>query len=42
MTVDWLSATLGLRQRLPATYIREAPEMLLLSDWSHVLPVWPA
>ena len=42
ITVDWLSWTFGLRQRFPATYMREAPEMLLFSDWSQVLPVWPA
>ena len=42
ITVDWLSWTFGLRQRLPATYIRDAPVMLLFSVWSQVLPVWPA
>ena len=42
ITVDWLSWTFGLRQRFPATYMRDAPAMLLFSDWSQVLPVWPA
>jgi hypothetical protein len=42
MTVDWFSWTFGLRQRLPATYIRDAPLMLLFNVWSQVLPVWPA
>jgi hypothetical protein len=31
MTDDWASWTFGLRQRLPATYILDVPEMLLLS-----------
>src|SRR3954468_20908306 len=42
ITEDWLRPTFGLRQRLPATYIRDAPWMLLFRVWSHVLPVWPA
>ena len=42
MTVDCASCTFGLRQRLPATYMREAPLMLLFSVWSQALPVCPA
>ena len=32
ITADWARFTFGLRQRLPATYIREDPLMLLFSD----------
>ena len=42
ITDDCARFTFGLRQRLPATYIREAPLMLLLKVWSQALPVWPA
>ena len=39
ITVDWLSCTFGSRQRLPATYMREAPVMLFFIVWSHALPM---
>ena len=39
MTVDSARFTFWPRQRLPATYMRDDPMMLLLIDWSQVLPV---
>jgi len=39
MTFDCARLTFGLRQRLPAMYIREVPVMLLFRVWSQALPV---
>jgi hypothetical protein len=39
ITFDCARLTFGLRQRLPATYMREEPVMLLFRVWSQALPV---
>ena len=39
MTVDSARFTFWLRQRLPATYMRDEPVMLFGRLWSHALPV---
>ncbi len=42
ITFDCARLTFGLRQRFPATYMREEPAMLLFRVWSQALPVCPA